>query len=71
LYKTPSSARHQWLTHVILAEIRRIKVQSQPWQIVQETLSRKYLTQKKRAGEVAQVVGPEFKPQCHIKKKKR
>jgi hypothetical protein len=32
------SARHQWLTLIILAtqeaEIRRIAVQSQPWQIV-------------------------------------
>jgi hypothetical protein len=28
------------------AEIRRIEVQSQPGQIVHETLSRKYLTQK-------------------------
>jgi hypothetical protein len=35
-------------------------VQSQPWQIVQETLPQKILTQK-RAGEVAQGVGPEFK----------
>jgi hypothetical protein len=26
---------------------------------------------KKRAGRVAQVVGPEFKPQYHQKKKKR
>jgi hypothetical protein len=43
---------------VILAtqekEIRRIAFLSQPQQIVQETLSRKYLTQK-RAGRVAQV----------------
>jgi hypothetical protein len=37
------------------AKIRRITVQSQPRQIVWETLSRKYSTQK-RAGRVAQVV---------------
>jgi hypothetical protein len=42
------------------AEIRSIVVPSQPWQIVQETLSRKNPTQK-RAGGVAQGVGPEFK----------
>jgi hypothetical protein len=34
---------HQWLTPIILAtqeaEIRRIMVQSQTWQIVHETLS--------------------------------
>jgi hypothetical protein len=40
----------RWLTPVILttqeAEIRRIMVQSQPGQIVQETLSRKTLSQK-------------------------
>jgi hypothetical protein len=44
------------------AEIRRIMVQSQPGQIVHETLSRKNPSQK-RAGGVAQGVGPEFKPQ--------
>jgi hypothetical protein len=43
------------------AEIRRIEVRSQPRQIVRETLSRKYLTQKWACG-VAQRVGPEFKP---------
>jgi hypothetical protein len=37
------------------AEIRRIVVQSQPRQIVQETLSQKHPTQK-RAGRLAQVV---------------
>jgi hypothetical protein len=47
-----------------VAEIRRITVQSQPGQIVQETLSQKNPTQK-RAGGVAQGVGPEFKPQNH------
>jgi hypothetical protein len=53
------------LTTVIIAtqeaEIRRIAVQSQPRQIVQQTLSRKYPSQKKIGG-VAQGVGPEFKP---------
>jgi hypothetical protein len=59
-------ARSRWLTPVILAtqeaEIRRIAVRSQPGQIVSETLSRKDLSQK-RAGGVAQGVGPAFKPQ--------
>jgi hypothetical protein len=45
------------------AEIRGITVRSQPSQIVCETLSRKTLSQKNWAGRVAQVVGPEFKPQ--------
>jgi hypothetical protein len=44
------------------AEIRRIMVQSQPEQIVFETLFRKNPSQK-RAGGVAYGVGPEFKPQ--------
>jgi hypothetical protein len=39
------------------------------WQIVYKTLSRKYPSQK-RAGGVAQSVGPEFKTQYHKKKKK-
>jgi hypothetical protein len=43
-------------------------VQSQPGQIVRETLSRKTL-HKKRVGGVAQDVGPEFKPQYWKKKK--
>jgi hypothetical protein len=55
----------QWLTPVILAaqeaEIRRIRVPSQPRQIVCETLSQETPSQK-RAGGVAQGVGPEFKP---------
>jgi hypothetical protein len=50
---------------VILAtqemKIRRTAVRSQPRQIVLETLSQKNLSQK-RAGGVAQGVGPEFKP---------
>jgi hypothetical protein len=44
------------------AEIRRIAIQSQPGQIIHETLSQKNLSQK-MAGGVAQGVGPEFKPQ--------
>jgi hypothetical protein len=43
------------------AEIRKI-VGSQPEQIVGKTLSQKNPSQK-RAGEVTQGVGPEFKPQ--------
>jgi hypothetical protein len=43
-------ARRQWLMPIILAiqeaEIRRIKVQSQPRQIIPETLSQKKPTQK-------------------------
>jgi hypothetical protein len=62
----------RWLLPVIPAtqeaEIKRIMVQSQPRQIVQETLSRKNPSQKS-AGGVAQAVGPEFKPQYHKKKK--
>jgi hypothetical protein len=65
---------HPWLTLVILAtqeeQIRRITVQSQPGQIVCETLSQKNPSQK-RAGGVAQGEGPEFKPQYCKKKKKR
>jgi hypothetical protein len=52
------------------AKIRRIKFQSQPGQIVQETLSGKYPSQK-RAGGVAQGIGPEFKPQYCKKKKNK
>jgi hypothetical protein len=43
------------------AEIRRIAFQSQPRQIVHKTLSQKNPSQK-RAGGVAQGVGPKFKP---------
>jgi hypothetical protein len=59
--------------HVILAtqeaEIRRIEVQSQPGQIVRETLSQK-IPITKRAEGVAQGEGPEFKSQ-YLKKKKK
>jgi hypothetical protein len=51
------------------AEIRRIQVQSQPRQIVLETLLKK-IHYKKRAGGVAQGgEGPEFKLQHTTKKK--
>jgi hypothetical protein len=40
---------------------------SQPWQIVPEILSWKKQSQK-RAGRVAQGVGPKFKPQYHKNK---
>jgi hypothetical protein len=49
------------------AEIKRIMVRSQPWQTIQETLSQKDPSQK-RAGGVAQGVGPEFKPQYFKRK---
>jgi hypothetical protein len=52
------------------AEIRRIKVQSQPGQIVHKTLFRKTL-HKNRAGSVAQGEGPELMPQYRVKKKKK
>jgi hypothetical protein len=67
------TAGHRWLTPIILAtqeaEIKRITVQSQPGQIVCETLSQKTL-HKNRAGGVAQGEGPELKPQ-YLKKRKR
>jgi hypothetical protein len=52
------------------AEIRRILVQSQHGQIICETLSRKNPLQK-RAGRVAQDIGPEFKLHHGKKKKKK
>jgi hypothetical protein len=48
--------------------MRRIMIQSQPQQIVRETLSQKNPSQK-RVGGVAQDVGPEFKPQYQKIKK--
>jgi hypothetical protein len=52
------------------AEIRRIPVQRQPRQIVPgDPISKKCIT--KKAGEVAQGVGPDFTPQYCKKKKKR
>jgi hypothetical protein len=52
------------------AEIRRIVVQSYPWQIVLQdaTLKNPF---KNRAGGVAQDVSPEFKPQYCQKEKKK
>jgi hypothetical protein len=47
-----------------------MEVQSQPRQIVRENLSGRNLSQKNRAGGVAQCVVPEFKP-CTAKKKKK
>jgi hypothetical protein len=44
-------------------------VQSQPWEIVHETLSQKNPSQKRTSGMV-QGVGSEFKPQSRRKKKK-
>jgi hypothetical protein len=54
------------------AEIRSIKLQSQPRQIVHKALSQKKKKKnhhKTGAGGVAQGVGPEFKPQFEKKKK--
>jgi hypothetical protein len=55
--------------------IRRIAVQSQPRQILCETLSGKNPSQNwkkktKRAGRMTQGVDPEFKPMYHTPKKK-
>jgi hypothetical protein len=44
---TKKKVRHQWLTLIILAEIRRIGVRSLPRQIVHKTLSRKNPSQKR------------------------
>jgi hypothetical protein len=66
MLKSTGLAGSRWLSPVILAtqeaEIRRIKVQSQPEQIICKSLSQKILSQK-RAGGVAQGVGPKFKSQ--------
>jgi hypothetical protein len=68
------SAEHWWLVPIILptqeAEIRRIMVLSQPGQIVWETLPWKSPSQK-RAGGVAQGIGPEFNPSTAKNKNKK
>jgi hypothetical protein len=51
------------------AEIRRTAIRSQPGQIVPCNPILKNPSQK-RAGGVAQDVGPKYKPQYHRKKKK-
>jgi hypothetical protein len=57
--KERKGERSQMLTPVILAtqkaEIRRTAIQCQPRQMVCKTLSQKKLSQKKRAGGVAEV----------------
>jgi hypothetical protein len=50
------------------AEIKRIMVQSQPGQILCETVSQKSPSQE-RVGRVAQRAGHEFKAQYYQKKK--
>jgi hypothetical protein len=64
--RVQGQAGHRWFMPVILAtqmaKIKRIVVQSQPRQILCETLSRKNTSQK-WAGGVAQGVNPKFKPQ--------
>jgi hypothetical protein len=51
-----------------VAEIRKIEVQSQPSQIVQETYLENPFTKKDWWSGSG--TGPEFKPQDHKKKKK-
>jgi hypothetical protein len=72
-FKSAKVAGRWWLTPVILvtqeAEIRRITVQSQPGQIVYISFYLEKTHHKKRAGGVAQGVGPELKPQYGKKKK--
>jgi hypothetical protein len=72
-FRTSNTTGRWWHMPIILAtqeaEIRRITVQSQPRQIICETLSQKPIT--KRNGGVAQGVGPEFKPQYSKKKERK
>jgi hypothetical protein len=74
LVKTMFTSRHLWFTPVILAtqeaEIRRIVVRSQPWQIVLQDSISKSPSQKKSFGK-AQGEGPEFKHQYHKNKKRQ
>jgi hypothetical protein len=70
--KIATVARHRWLTPVILAtqdaDIGRIEVRSQSGKLFARTYLGKNSSQK-RAGVVAQGVGPESK--CQYKKKKK
>jgi hypothetical protein len=69
--KKEPGAKHWWLTPIILATQKaemRITVQSQPWQIVHETLSQKISNTKKELG-VAQV--EEHLPSKKKKRKKK
>jgi hypothetical protein len=70
--KKPNHVRCLWFKPINVtiqeAEIRRFVVWSQPKKIVHETLSWKNPSQK-RAGGVAEGVGPEFKPHYWKKKK--
>jgi hypothetical protein len=62
MFKIKSLSQCRWLTPIIL--LWRIEVQSQPGQIVRETLSRKTIHRKKKEGGadgVAQGEDPEFK----------
>jgi hypothetical protein len=72
--RNSNKARCWWLTPGILAtqeaEIRRIKVWSQPRQIVHETISWKNPSQKSSGGE-AQGIGPEFKSRYAKKSNRR
>jgi hypothetical protein len=74
LRNIPARARCWWLTPIILltqeAEIRRIAIQSQLGKQFNEILSQKKKKSQKRAGGVAQGVGPDFKPQYWGKKTK-
>jgi hypothetical protein len=74
LIKRQDLAGHWWLTPAILAtqdaEIRRIMVWSQSWQVVRETPILKKFNIN-RAGGVAQGVGPEFKPWYYTQKRGR
>jgi hypothetical protein len=72
LIQKMETARQRWLIPVILAtqeaEIRRILVQSQPWQIICETLSQKTPTHQKRAVEWLKVYALSSNPQYCQKK---
>jgi hypothetical protein len=72
--KEKQPARCQWLTPIILVtmetEIRRIDIRSQPRQIVPETLYQKNPSPK-RAGGVAQGVGPSSNPSTSKKEKRK